>query len=219
MPGDLPLFRNLDAAVQQTRPDWAVVSVPDHAHAGVCSQLLGLGVNVLVEKPLATSVKECRQILDQAKEVGREVRVAHNYRHMRWVLRAEQLVREGRIGRVLAVEAAEILGNPHGAACPSGRTRPVSISRRRRERTGRKGCTLAIPQERGAAPGGVTRLRAVALAAPMSGYAVPCMASTEGTALGMSRAASYDMTRARSMRSAVGIRPSSQRWAERVCMI
>jgi predicted dehydrogenase len=115
LPNELPLFRDLAEAVQQTRPDWAVVTVPDCAHADVCCRLLDLGVNVLVEKPLATSVQECRQIVDKAKAVGREVRVAHNYRHMRWVLRAEALVRAGRIGRVLSVEAAEILGNDHGA--------------------------------------------------------------------------------------------------------
>lgn len=115
IPNDLPLFRDVDEAVKQTRPDWALVTVPDHAHKEVCCKLLSLGVNVLVEKPLATSVLECRQILDKAKEAGREVRVAHNYRHMRWVLRAGALVRAGRIGRVLSVEAAEILGNQHGA--------------------------------------------------------------------------------------------------------
>jgi len=111
---EIVLNREIDAAVAQTRPDWAIVTVPDHAHADVCIRLLELGVNVLVEKPFATSVWECRRIMDKAREMNREIRVAHNYRHMRWVLRAEQLIRTGCIGHVLSVEAGEILGNKHG---------------------------------------------------------------------------------------------------------
>jgi len=113
--GDLLLFRDPEEAILATKPHWAIVTVPDHAHAEVCMRILRLGVNVLVEKPLATSVWECRQILDEARGAGREVRVAHNYRHMRWVLRTERLIRAGRIGRILSVEAGEILGNKHGS--------------------------------------------------------------------------------------------------------
>ncbi len=114
IPYELPLFANLNEALSKTRPDWCVVCVPDRTHLEVCLQCIEGGSNLIVEKPLATSLEECRKIIAAAKKAGREVLVAHNYRYMNFARTAEKIVREGKIGKVLSWRAGEILGNAHG---------------------------------------------------------------------------------------------------------
>lgn len=114
IPYDLPIYDDLEKAIAETGPKWAIICVPDRTHTEVCLKCLEMGVNLWVEKPLATSAWECDLILDKAREKGLTVRVAHNYRHYRWIAKTKQLVDEGRIGKVLSFRAGEILGDSHG---------------------------------------------------------------------------------------------------------
>lgn len=114
IPYDIPVFDNLEKALTATNPDWAFVCTPDNTHCDVCVTVLKHKVNLIVEKPFATSVWECDRIIKAAKESGREVIVAHNYRSYHWAMVVERMVREGKIGDVLSVDAAEVLGMQHG---------------------------------------------------------------------------------------------------------
>lgn len=111
---DMPVYRSVREAQQGSPADWAIVTTPDNTHRSVVVEALESGLNVLVDKPLATSVMECDQIIAAAKRTGREVVVGHNMRYQPWTLKAAKLVREGAIGEVLSVESAEILSYSHG---------------------------------------------------------------------------------------------------------
>ena len=111
---ELPVFRSVAAAQEKVRAEWCIVTTPDYTHRDVVVEALEAGLNVLVDKPLATSAWECDQIIDAMGRTGREVIVGHNMRYHGWTLQAARLVRAGRIGRVLHVEAAEVLSYSHG---------------------------------------------------------------------------------------------------------
>lgn len=49
--------------------DAAIVALPHHLHASVSMELLRHGVHVLVEKPMAMTLAECRDMIAAAKEV------------------------------------------------------------------------------------------------------------------------------------------------------
>lgn len=55
--------------------DAATVAVPTHSHCTVALELLEAGIDVLIEKPIATSVAEADEIIDAA--AGRLVQVGH----------------------------------------------------------------------------------------------------------------------------------------------
>jgi predicted dehydrogenase len=111
---ELPVYRDVTAAQGETPADWAIVTTPDFTHREVVEAALGAGLNVLVDKPLATSAWECDRIIRAMHRSGRQVVVGHNMRYNRAVLAAAKAVRGGRIGRVLMVEAAEVLDYNHG---------------------------------------------------------------------------------------------------------
>ncbi|MGI6086717.1 MAG: Gfo/Idh/MocA family protein [Kiritimatiellia bacterium] len=113
---DIPIFSTVEEALKKVQADWAVVTTADHTHADVCESLLNHKVNVVVDKPLATSVWECNRIIDTAKRNNRQVIVGHNSRYNEYALATAKLVRSGAIGRVLHVEAAEVLDFDHGGS-------------------------------------------------------------------------------------------------------
>jgi predicted dehydrogenase len=61
--------------------DAASVAVPTVSHREVTLGLLEAGVHVLVEKPLAASLSEAREMVDLAKEKGLVLAVGHTERH------------------------------------------------------------------------------------------------------------------------------------------
>ncbi len=111
---ELPMFRSIEEAQKAIPADWAIVTTPDFTHCDIVITALETGLNVVVDKPLATSVMECDRIIDTIKKTGRKVIVGHNARYHHNTLKAAQLVREGRIGKVLMIESAELLNYWHG---------------------------------------------------------------------------------------------------------
>ncbi|HLQ40699.1 MAG TPA: Gfo/Idh/MocA family oxidoreductase, partial [Tetragenococcus sp.] len=61
--------------------DAVSIATPDHLHLAPALTCIENGIDLLIEKPLATTVKECQEILDAAKR--NHVRVAVDF-HKRW---------------------------------------------------------------------------------------------------------------------------------------
>jgi len=111
---DLPVARSVAEAARAAPADWCIVTTPDFTHRKVVVEALKAGLNVLVDKPLATSAWECDEILSTMRDTGLQVIVGHNMRYSRGAYLAAREVWSGRIGKVLAVEAAEVLDYSHG---------------------------------------------------------------------------------------------------------
>jgi predicted dehydrogenase len=91
--------------------DAVIVTTPDHAHTGPAIDALRAGVAVFVEKPLATTVADCDDILRTARETGTRLYVGHNLRHLPAVRQMRRLIQEGAIGRVRAVWCRHFVGH------------------------------------------------------------------------------------------------------------
>jgi len=85
-----------DMAALEGRIDCASVVVPTQHHHLIASHLLAKGVDVLVEKPLTTSVDEGKDLLETAVRAGRVLQVGHLERFNPAVRAIEGLIREPR---------------------------------------------------------------------------------------------------------------------------
>ena len=83
--------------------DAVVVSTPDHWHALMTMMACAAGKDVYVEKPTSLFVREGRWMVDVARKHGRVVQVGTQQRSGPHYQRARDLIRDGRIGRVVAV--------------------------------------------------------------------------------------------------------------------
>lgn len=76
------------------------VATPDTAHAAAALKAIARGVHVLVEKPLATSVEECNEMIKAAKKAGVVLMVDW---HNRWnppCYAAWKSIRNGELGDI-----------------------------------------------------------------------------------------------------------------------
>jgi predicted dehydrogenase len=75
------------------RVDVALVAVPTVAHHAVGGALIDAGVDVLVEKPLATTLAEADDLIQRAEKAGRVVQVGHLERFNPAVIAVEARLR------------------------------------------------------------------------------------------------------------------------------
>ncbi|HJW14658.1 MAG TPA: Gfo/Idh/MocA family oxidoreductase [Thermoanaerobaculia bacterium] len=87
----LPVLSSLAAVAEAA--DAAVVATPTASHLEISAYLLERGLDVLVEKPIAASVREADELLDRARAAGRIVQVGHVERYNPAVQAAFGLIR------------------------------------------------------------------------------------------------------------------------------
>jgi len=85
-----------------------VVATPPSSHAAVAVDGLMAGKHVLVEKPLAMSVDECRRIEDAARSSGRTVLVGHLMLYHPAMAKLRELCLGGALGRVRYLYATRV---------------------------------------------------------------------------------------------------------------
>lgn len=90
--------------------DAVVVATPNMTHAAVLDDVLAAPVHVLVEKPLCTTVPDCRRVIDAARSHPRVVWVGLEYRYIPAVARLIAEVRGGTVGSVRMVAIREHRG-------------------------------------------------------------------------------------------------------------
>lgn len=100
------------------RPKFAdaiIISMPDNLHYVPCMKALEMGYDILLEKPIAPTEKECRSILAMAKKTGRIVAVCHVLRYAPYFVKMKELIAAGAIGQVMSVQHLEPIEHTHMA--------------------------------------------------------------------------------------------------------
>ncbi|WP_343733239.1 Gfo/Idh/MocA family oxidoreductase [Duganella sp.] len=81
-----------------------VIVTPNHMHAPVARAFLEAGINVICDKPVTTSSDDARMLQVLAEERGLLFAVTHNYSAYPLVRHAQQMVREGALGKIRVVQ-------------------------------------------------------------------------------------------------------------------
>jgi len=87
--------------------DTVIISMPDDLHHEPCIQAMRIGYDVLLEKPMAQSEAECREILKVQQETGRVVGIAHVLRYAPYFIDMRDVVRSGKLGKIVNMQHME----------------------------------------------------------------------------------------------------------------
>lgn len=79
--------------------------VPNHLHLQAALQCARAGKHVLVEKPMANTIADCRRMIRAAEQAGVVLMVGQSRRYYDAVFRSKQLLDEGRIGELVGITA------------------------------------------------------------------------------------------------------------------
>ena len=93
--------------------DAVIISTPDNLHYGPCMKALEMGYDILLEKPISPSEKECRNILNLAKKTGRIVAVCHVLRYSPYFVKLKEIMNSGVLGEIISIQHLEPIEHIH----------------------------------------------------------------------------------------------------------
>ena len=109
-------FAHFNEALSKPKlADAVVIATPDNLHYEPCMKALALGYDVLLEKPVAPTEKECRAILKQAHKYNRIVAVCHVLRYAPYFVALKEVLTSGAIGDIVSVQHMEPIQYAHMA--------------------------------------------------------------------------------------------------------
>lgn len=91
-------YTDYRALLQDPSVDAVDITLPHHLHYRVAKAALEHGKHVLVEKPMAATSAECKELIAIAQHSNLTFTVAENTRFVRAYMEAEKLVRDGTLG-------------------------------------------------------------------------------------------------------------------------
>ncbi len=105
-------YESAEAMLTDPAIDAVSVCVANHAHAPITIAALKAGKHVLCEKPMATTLEECEEMVKTAHEAGKFLMIGHNQRLAKAHAVAKELIDQGMIGRIITFRTTFGHGGP-----------------------------------------------------------------------------------------------------------
>lgn len=104
------VFSSADELLAKPRlADVLIIALMDREHVGAAVSALRSGYDVLLEKPMATTLEDCELIERTQRETGRAVLVCHVLRYHLVNQKVKELLSAGAIGRIVSIDHIEAL--------------------------------------------------------------------------------------------------------------
>ena len=95
--------------------DAVFICTQDRDHVPQAKKALKKGYHILLEKPVSPSVRECAELLNEAKKYDRKVCVCHVLRYTPFYSTLKKMLAQGDIGKIINIQAREDVGFFHQA--------------------------------------------------------------------------------------------------------
>jgi predicted dehydrogenase len=95
--------------------DAVLIATPDSTHEEIAVTAAQAGKAILLQKPMAMTVDQCRRIIAAARAAGVDLQVSWMHRHFEEVVRVEELLASGKLGPVHHVRIRNATAGPHEA--------------------------------------------------------------------------------------------------------
>ena len=116
----VPAFGSVDEMIAAKVCDAVHILTPPHLHKDIAINCMQAGLHCLVEKPVAESAEETREMVAAADEAGVRFSAGHNFLGLPSYLRLKSAMKAGKLGRVSAIEVnwclplAPLRSGPYG---------------------------------------------------------------------------------------------------------
>lgn len=93
--------------------DFAVIATQDRQHLDAALAFIDRGYDLLLEKPMAATAKECKIITEAAEKKGVKVVVCHVLRFTKFWYKLKDMIDGGEIGDIVSIIHMENIQNVH----------------------------------------------------------------------------------------------------------
>ncbi len=105
--GELATFSDPQPMLSECELDALVIASPNFTHAAVLEELFDSGKHLMVEKPLCTTIEDCRWVVERASSCQQVVWVGMEYRYMAPLVRLIDEVKSGTAGTLVMLSIRE----------------------------------------------------------------------------------------------------------------
>lgn len=95
--------------------DMVFICTPDQTHYSLCREYSEHGYRIMLEKPVATTLAECLELLEVQRRCGNEIFVAHGLRYAPFFRRVKEVIDSGELGAIRHIHLTENVGHWHFA--------------------------------------------------------------------------------------------------------
>jgi predicted dehydrogenase len=99
-------YEDFDEIRRNADIDAVYIALPNSMHAQYTVRAAKAGKHVLCEKPMATSLADCRTMIHACREANVKLMIAYRCQYHPLHLKAIELIRSAAVGRVQAIESA-----------------------------------------------------------------------------------------------------------------
>ena len=105
---------SVDEAIRTPGVEWVMVFSPNAFHREQVVAAFEAGKNVFSEKPLATTIEDCRKIYEAHQKSGKLFATGFVLRYAPIYRKAKELLDSGRLGKLIAIDGDENIAPAHG---------------------------------------------------------------------------------------------------------
>ena len=109
-----------DELIYNENIDIIDICTPNIYHYETIKKAIAAGKHIYCEKPLCVTAKQAEEVAKLAKESGLICNIVFNNRHMSSVMRAKELIDEGRLGRILSFSGEYLHNSCTDVGRPAG---------------------------------------------------------------------------------------------------
>ncbi len=77
-----PSYDDYESMIALATPDVLIVATPPDSHATICLRAIDLGIDLICEKPFASTLAEADTVMAAAQKTGRQIALNHEFREM-----------------------------------------------------------------------------------------------------------------------------------------
>lgn len=99
--GDVEIYKNYEDLLNRNDLDVVSVATFSGTHAEIAINALKANKHVIVEKPIALSIKDADKIIETAKKYNKKITVCHQNRFNSTVQKLRKALEDGRFGKII----------------------------------------------------------------------------------------------------------------------
>ncbi len=110
------LYTDFNEMLEKEDLDMVFICTPDSKHTDIVIPVIKAGKNILLEKPMATTIEDCKAIYSESIKHNKYLYLGFVLRYTPLYRKVKEIIDSGVLGDIIAVEAKEMLEYLHGAS-------------------------------------------------------------------------------------------------------
>ncbi len=104
-----------DILREEKLADVSIIATQDQMHVEPSILAMKKGYDVLLEKPMAVTIEDCKQLVEVSEETGKLLQICHVLRYAPFFSQLKEIIESGRIGKIVNISWRENVSYFHYA--------------------------------------------------------------------------------------------------------